>query len=186
MKIVPMRIPGVLLIEPDVFGDSRGFFMESWHKEKYAASGLDVDFVQDNHSRSGRGVLRGLHYQLEKPQGKLVRVVTGSVFDVAVDIRKGSPTFCQWVGMDLSEENQRQLYVPPGFAHGFCVLSETADFLYKCTEYYAPQDEYGISWEDPDIGIDWPNQDFLISDKDAGNRLLREMRDRLPVYGVTP
>lgn len=139
MKISPMSIPEVLLIEPDVFGDSRGFFMESWHRQKYAEAGLDVDFVQDNHSRSSRGVLRGLHYQLPQPQGKLIRVLTGSVFDVTVDIRCGSPTFGQWTGAELSEKNHRQIYVSPGFAHGFCVLSDTADFLYKCTDYYAPE-----------------------------------------------
>jgi len=186
MKITATRIPEVLLIEPDVLGDSRGFFMESWRKDKYAASGLDVEFVQDNHSRSGRGVLRGLHYQLNRPQGKLVRVVTGSVFDVAVDIRKRSPTFGHWVGMELSEENHCQLYVPPGFAHGFCVLSETADFLYKCTDFYAPGDEHGLAWNDPDIGIDWPGTDFVISGKDARNVLLRQLHDRLPVYGDMP
>ena len=183
MKLSPTRIPDVLLIEPDVFGDSRGFFMESWHKQKYAAQGLDVDFVQDNHSRSTRGVLRGLHYQLQQPQGKLVRVVTGCVFDVAVDIRRGSPTFGQWVGMELSADNRQQLYIPPGFAHGFCVLSETADFLYKCTTYYAPQDEHGILWNDPAIGIDWPGDDFVISEKDAANDLLNNMTDVLPLYG---
>lgn len=182
MKISPMNIPEVLLIEPDVFGDSRGFFMESWHRKKYAEAGLDVDFVQDNHSRSSQGVLRGLHYQLQQPQGKLVRVVTGAVFDVAVDIRRGSPTFGQWAGAELSEENQHQLYVPPGFAHGFCVLSDTADFLYKCTEFYAPEYEHGIRWDDPAIGIDWPGSDFRISDKDANNKLLSEMDSKLPVY----
>ncbi len=157
--------------------------MESWHRKKYAEAGLDVNFVQDNHSRSSRGVLRGLHYQLQQPQGKLVRVVTGAVFDVAVDIRQGSPTFGQWAGTELSEENQHQLYVPPGFAHGFCVLSDTADFLYKCTEFYAPEYEHGILWDDPAIGIDWPGSDFRISDKDANNRLLSEMDSKLPVYG---
>ena len=182
MKVTPSALPEVLLIEPDVFGDSRGFFMESWHRNKYAEQGLDVDFVQDNHSRSGKGVLRGLHYQLERPQGKLVRVVSGAVFDVAVDIRKGSPSFAQWVGTELSEENQHQLYVPPGFAHGFCVLSERADFLYKCTEFYAPQYEHGILWNDPDIGIDWPEAEYLISDKDAKHGLLSEMDAVLPVY----
>ena len=182
MKISSMKIPEVLLIEPDVFGDNRGFFMESWHRKKYADAGLDVDFVQDNHSRSSRGVLRGLHYQLEQPQGKLVRAVTGAVFDVAVDIRRGSPTFGQWVGVELSEENQHQLYVPPGFAHGFCVLSATADFLYKCTDFYAPEYEHGILWNDPVIGIDWPGRDFMISTKDANNELLSEMDDKLPVY----
>ncbi|HFD79169.1 MAG TPA: dTDP-4-dehydrorhamnose 3,5-epimerase [Gammaproteobacteria bacterium] len=182
MKVTPMEIPEVLLIEPDVFGDRRGFFLESWHRKKYAAAGLDVDFVQDNHSRSGRGVLRGLHYQLQQPQGKLVRVVTGKVFDVAVDIRRGSPTFGRWVGVELSGDNHRQLYVPPGFAHGFCVLSDSADFLYKCTDFYAPEYEHGILWNDPDIGIDWPGADFQVSDKDAANRLLRDMGERLPVY----
>ncbi|BCO32019.1 dTDP-4-dehydrorhamnose 3,5-epimerase [Thiohalobacter sp. COW1] len=182
MKITPTAIPEVLLIEPDVYGDARGFFMESWHATKYAEQGLDATFVQDNHSRSRRGVLRGLHYQLEVPQGKLVRVTAGSVFDVAVDIRKGSPTFGQWVGYELTGENFRQLYVPPGFAHGFCVLSESADFLYKCTDFYAPETEHGIRWDDPDIGIDWPGGDFQISDKDANNKLLRDMGAELPIY----
>ncbi|WJW76723.1 dTDP-4-dehydrorhamnose 3,5-epimerase [Thiohalobacter sp. IOR34] len=182
MKITPTAIPEVLVIEPDVHGDARGFFLETWHARKYAAQGLDAAFVQDNHSRSRRGVLRGLHYQLNQPQGKLVRVVSGSVFDVAVDIRKGSPTFGQWVGIELSGDNHRQFYVPPGFAHGFCVLSESADFLYKCTDYYAPEDEHGILWNDPAIGIDWPARDFLISEKDAKNGLLGEMDDVLPVY----
>jgi len=183
MKITPTRIPDVLLVEPDVFGDERGFFMETYHAEKYAEQGIDAVFVQDNHSRSTRGVLRGLHYQLEKPQGKLVRVVTGTVFDVAVDIRKGSPTFGRWVGVELSDSNHRQLYIPPGFAHGFCVTSDTADFEYKCSGYYAPETEHGIQWNDPDIGIDWPAHDYLISEKDAHNKPMSEMGDRLPVYG---
>jgi len=182
VKIIPMQIPEVLLIEPDIFGDNRGFFMESWHKQKYVEAGLDVDFVQDNHSRSVKGVLRGLHYQLERPQGKLVRVVTGAVFDVAVDIRRGSPTFSQWVGAELSEENHCQLYVPPGFAHGFCVLSESADFLYKCTEFYSPEDEQGILWSDPSIGIQWPGSNFRISEKDSTNSPLADMGNKLPVY----
>ena len=163
-------------------GDSRGFFMETWHSTKYAEQGLDVDFVQDNQSRSQRGVLRGLHYQLEQPQGKLVRVSSGSVFDVVVDIRKGSPTFGQWVGVELSGENFKQLYVPPGFAHGFCVLSESADFIYKCTDFYAPEYEHGILWNDPDIGIEWPDGEFMVSDKDAKNLLLKNMDDQLPLY----
>ena len=182
MKITPPRLAEVLLVEPDVFADARGFFMESWHAQKYAQQGLDVSFVQDNHSRSARGVLRGLHYQLRRPQGKLVRVMSGSVFDVAVYIRKGSPSFGQWVGVELSGDNFRQLYVPPVFAHGFCVLSESADFLYKCTDFYAPQDEHGILWNDPAIGIDWPGEEFAISAKDAGNSLLRDIHDRLPCY----
>lgn len=183
MKITPTRIPEVLLIEPDVFGDERGFFMESWHARKYAEQGLDVNFVQDNHSRSRKGVLRGLHYQLKVPQGKLVRVTDGTVFDVAVDIRKGSPTFGQWVGYELSGNNHLQLYVPPGFAHGFCVMSESADFLYKCTDYYAPETEFGIRWDDPDIGIEWPGGNFQISEKDASNKLLKDMGLELPDYG---
>jgi len=182
MKITPTRIPEVLLIEPDVFSDSRGFFMESWHKQKSAEQGLNADFVQDNHSHSPRGVLRGLHYQLRQPQGKLVWVVTGCVFDVAVDIRRGSPTFGQWVGAELSAENRHRFYVPPGFAHGFCVVSESADFLYKCTTYYDPQDEYGIMWNDPAIGINWPSGDFIISERDAANGLLETMTETLPVY----
>jgi len=182
MRITCSKIPDILIIEPDVFGDNRGFFMESWHAERYRENGLDVAFVQDNHSRSQRGVLRGLHYQLERPQGKLIRVVNGAVFDVAVDIRKGSPTFGQWVGTELSGNNHTQLYIPPGFAHGFCVVSDSADFLYKCTEYYLPEDEHGIIWNDPDIGIDWPGNDFTISEKDAKNSLLKSMEDRLPDY----
>ncbi|OSZ71689.1 dTDP-4-dehydrorhamnose 3,5-epimerase [Hydrogenophaga sp. IBVHS1] len=157
MNVTPTRIPDVLIIEPKVFGDARGFFFESFNQRAFnEATGLDLSFVQDNHSRSTRGVLRGLHYQVQQPQGKLVRVVRGAVFDVAVDIRKGSPTFGQWVGCELSEDNQRQLWVPPGLAHGFLVLSDTADFLYKTTDYYAPQHERCILWNDPGVGIKWP------------------------------
>lgn len=181
MQVIPSEHPDVLLIEPDVFPDERGFFMETFHAKKYSQQGLPEVFLQDNHSRSTRGVLRGLHYQLEHPQGKLVRVVSGEVFDVAVDIRKGSPQFGKWVGFVLSEENQRQVYVPPGFAHGFCVLSEQADFMYKCTELYAPGDEYGIAWNDPDVGIDWPQLDYSLSDKDQHFPLLRDA-DKLPAY----
>lgn len=181
MRATPLDHPEVLLIEPDVFPDPRGFFMETFHSIKYAEHGLPAVFLQDNHSRSSRGVLRGLHYQLENPQGKLVRVVSGEVFDVAVDIRRGSPRFGTWVGAVLSEENQRQIYVPPGFAHGFCTLSERADFLYKCTELYAPGDEYGIAWDDPDIAIEWPQLDYLLSDRDLANPLLSES-DHLPEY----
>jgi len=160
--------------------------MESWHKQKFSEQGLSVDFVQDNHSHSTRGVLRGLHYQLQQPQGKLVRVVTGCVFDVAVDIRQGSPSFGQWVGVELSADNRCQLYIPPGFAHGFCVTSDEADFLYKCTSYYSPQDEHGILWNDPDIGIKWPDESFSISEKDAANGLLKNMATVLPVYRKLP
>ena len=181
MQVIPSEHPDVLLIEPDVFPDERGFFMETFHAKKYSQQGLPEVFLQDNHSRSTRGVLRGLHYQLEHPQGKLVRVVSGEVFDVAVDIRKGSPQFGKWVGFVLSEENQRQVYVPPGFAHGFCVLSEQADFMYKCTDLYTPGDEYGIAWDDPDIGIDWPQLEYSLSDKDQHYPLLRDT-DKIPVY----
>ena len=181
MRATPLDHPEVLLIEPDVFPDPRGFFMETFHSIKYAEHGLPAVFLQDNHSRSSRGVLRGLHYQLKNPQGKLVRVVSGEVFDVAVDIRRGSPWYGKWVGAILSEENHRQMYVPPGFAHGFCTLSEHADFLYKCTDLYAPGDEYGIAWDDPEIAIEWPEMDYLISDKDLANPLLIES-DHLPEY----
>lgn len=181
MRATPLDHPEVLLIEPDVFPDPRGFFMETFHAIKYAEHGLPAVFLQDNHSRSSRGVLRGLHYQLNNPQGKLVRVVSGEVFDVAVDIRRGSPWFGKWVGAILSEENHRQMYVPPGFAHGFCTLSEHADFLYKCTDLYAPGDEYGIAWDDPEIAIEWPEMDYLILDKDLANPLLIES-DHLPEY----
>ena len=156
MKFTPTEIPDVILIEPDVFGDNRGFFMETWHAEKFAAGGIAADFVQDNHSRSSHGILRGLHYQVTKPQGKLVRVLGGEVFDVAVDLRKNSATFGQWVGMHLSEDNKKMLWVPPGFAHGFYVISEQADFFYKCTDFYVPEYERAIRWDDPDFGIDWP------------------------------
>lgn len=157
MKVTPTAIPDVLLIEPRVFGDVRGFFFESFNERAFAsATGLDVTFVQDNHSRSQQGVLRGLHYQIRQPQGKLVRVVVGEVFDVAVDLRRQSPTFGQWVGQLLSAESKLQLWVPAGFAHGFVVLSEVAEFLYKTTDYYAPEHEQCIAWNDSTIGIDWP------------------------------
>lgn len=151
-------IPDLLVLEPQVFGDARGFFFESFNQQEFhRATGLNLNFVQDNHSRSAKGVLRGLHYQVQQPQGKLVRVVRGAVFDVAVDIRKNSNTFGQWVGMELSEDNHKQMWIPPGFAHGFVVLSDSADFLYKTTEYYAPQHERCIAWNDPAIGITWPS-----------------------------
>lgn len=157
MKATPTAIADVLVIEPKVFGDARGFFYESFNQRAFnEATGLDLNFVQDNHSRSRKGVLRGLHYQVEQPQGKLVRVARGAVYDVAVDIRPASPTFGKWVGVELTEDNHKQLWVPPGLAHGFLVLSETADFLYKTTDYYAPAHERAILWNDPAIGIDWP------------------------------
>jgi dTDP-4-dehydrorhamnose 3,5-epimerase len=182
MKVTATNIPGVVVIEPDVFRDPRGFFMEMFHAEKFRSQGLPHTFVQDNQSRSARGVLRGLHYQLRHPQGKLVRVASGEVFDVAVDIRQGSPFFGRWVGSVLSEENRLQMCIPPGFAHGFCVLSEQADVVYKCTDLYAPGDEYGIAWDDPDIGIQWPQVDYLLSDRDRRNPRLSESGERLPLY----
>ncbi|MGB9670227.1 MAG: dTDP-4-dehydrorhamnose 3,5-epimerase [Halothiobacillaceae bacterium] len=177
MKLTPTSIPEVILIEPKVFGDHRGFFLESWNARTFAALGLDLTFVQDNHSRSSRGILRGLHYQLVRPQGKLVRVTRGEVFDVAVDLRQGSPTFGRWIGAHLSEDNHRMLWVPPGFAHGFLVLSETADFLYKCTDYYAPEHERCIRWDDPALGIAWPLDGIgtpILSTKDAQGTPWRE------------
>ena len=169
MKVTPTAIPDLLVVEPKVFGDARGFFFESYNRQAFReASGIDADFVQDNHSRSARGVLRGLHYQLRQAQGKLVRVVRGSVYDVAVDVRRSSPTFGRWVGLELSEDNHRQLWIPPGFAHGFLVLSDSADFLYKTTDYYAPQHERCIAWNDPTLAIDWPLDGApQVSAKDA-------------------
>ena len=174
MNVIATAIPEVLIIEPKVFGDARGFFYESFNQQAFnEATGTDHQFVQDNHSRSTKGVLRGLHYQIQQPQGKLVRVARGSVFDVAVDVRKSSPTFGQWVGVELSEDNHRQLWVPPGFAHGFLVTSESADFLYKTTDYYAPAHERCIAWNDLDIGIDWPVdlQPSLSAKDQLGQRL---------------
>ena len=170
MKVTPTSIADVLIIEPRVFGDQRGFFLESFNQRQFnAATGTDFNFVQDNHSRSAKSVLRGLHYQVGQPQGKLVRVVRGAVFDVAVDIRPSSPTFGQWFGLELSEENHRQLWVPPGLAHGFLVLSDSAEFLYKTTDYYAPEQERCIVWNDPTLGIAWPLEGGspLLSGKDA-------------------
>ena len=167
MNVISTSIPDVKLIEPKVFGDARGFFFESFNQKAFnEATGTNHQFVQDNHSRSAKGVLRGLHYQIQQPQGKLVRVVRGAVFDVAVDIRKSSPTFGRWVGAELSEDNQHQLWVPPGFAHGFLVLSDMADFLYKTTDYYAPQYERSILWNDSDLNIDWPIGEPILSNKD--------------------
>jgi dTDP-4-dehydrorhamnose 3,5-epimerase len=169
MKAMPMAIPEVVLLEPKVFGDARGFFYESFNQKAFnEATGLDLSFVQDNHSRSGKGVLRGLHYQVRQPQGKLVRVVRGAVFDVAVDVRRSSPDFGRWVGAELSEDNNRQLWVPPGFAHGFIVLSDSADFLYKTTDYYAPEHERCIAWNDAAIGVEWPaGLQPRLSEKDS-------------------
>ena len=177
MQATRLAIPEVVLIEPKVFGDARGFFFESFNQHAFnEATATDHQFVQDNHSRSVRGVLRGLHYQLRQPQGKLVRVARGRVWDVAVDIRRGSPSFGQWVGAELSEDNQRQLWVPPGFAHGFVVLSDSADFLYKTTDYYAPEHERCIAWNDPQLAIGWPDAGVPVqlSAKDQAGRLLAE------------
>jgi len=174
MQFIQTSIPDVIVIEPDVFGDERGFFMETWQRTNFAANGIDHDFVQDNHSLSRKGILRGLHYQILNPQGKLVRAIRGEVFDVAVDIRASSPTFGKWEGVVLSEANKRMLWVPPGFAHGFYVTSETAEFVYKCTDFYTPEFERSIIWNDPDIGITWPldGNKPLLSDKDqAGTSL---------------
>lgn len=181
LQVTPTAIPGVLILEPKRFGDERGFFLESFNQRAFnEATGLDVQFVQDNHSRSAKGVLRGLHYQLPPhAQGKLVRVVRGSVFDVAVDIRRDSPTFGQWVGVELSEDNHRQLWIPPGLAHGFLVTSESADFLYKTTDYYAPAAERGLRWDDPTVGIAWPldGVQLIIAERDRQAPLLTPSSD---------
>ena len=182
MKFTPTEIPEVIVVEPDVYGDERGFFFESYHAEKYREGGISGTFVQDNQSRSGKGVLRGLHAQLTKPQGKLVQVLSGSVLDVAVDIRRGSPTFGKWVGVELTGENHKQLWVPPGFAHGFSTLSDSVDFAYKCTGFYYPEDEIGILWNDPAIGVDWRLADPSLSKKDAENPTLAQAESRLPTY----
>ncbi|WP_086617552.1 dTDP-4-dehydrorhamnose 3,5-epimerase [Erythrobacter tepidarius] len=177
MNIIETAIPGVLIIEPRVFGDARGFFMETWNAAGFAAAGLDLAFVQDNHSRSQKGVLRGLHFQNPGPQGKLVRVANGAVFDVAVDLRASSSTFGQWVGVELSAANKRMLWVPEGFAHGFLTLADDTDFLYKCTAPYAPQSEHTLAWNDPAVGIAWPLNgiDPLISEKDARGLALADV-----------
>ncbi len=183
VKFIQTSLPGVLRVEPQVFEDHRGFFCEIYHQKKYVAGGIDLSFVQDSYSHSKQNTLRGLHYQLSHPQGKLLSVIRGEVFDVAVDIRRGSPTFGQWVGTHLTAENRHQIFVPEGFAHGFCVLSETADVLYKCTDFYAPDDDFGILWSDPTIGIDWPVQTPILSVKDSQNpRLDAVPEELLPVY----
>lgn len=177
MIVTETALPGVRIIEPKVHGDPRGFFMETFQAKRYAdIAGIDLPFVQDNHSRSARGVLRGLHAQKQRPQGKLVRCARGEVFDVAVDINPVSPNFGTWVGVVLSDVNQRQFWVPPGYAHGFVVLSDIADFEYKCTDYYDPSDEIGLIWNDPDVGIDWPIKDPLLSAKDQALPTLAELR----------
>jgi dTDP-4-dehydrorhamnose 3,5-epimerase len=183
MMIVETKIPGLIIIEPKVYGDNRGFFLETWNKERYRTAGIPVDFVQDNLSLSRRGVLRGLHFQNPNTQGKLVYVLQGDVFDIAVDIRLGSPTFGEWVSLTLSGENKRQVYIPPGFAHGFCVTSDTALFVYKCTDVYNPSAEGNILWNDPALGIDWPVAAPELSPKDREGIPLADFpRERLPRY----
>jgi len=175
VRIIETELAGVVIIEPGVFADERGYFLETYNRRRYSTvPGLEVEFVQDNHSHSKRNVLRGLHLQRRNPQGKLVRVVQGHVWDVAVDVDPGSPTFRRWVGIDLSGENRRQVYVPPGYAHGFCVLSDAADFEYKCTRYYDASDEVGIRWDDPELAIAWPVAIPVLSDRDRRNPLLAE------------
>lgn len=177
MNVIETSLKGVLIIEPDVFGDHRGFFKEAFQVERYAELGIDLPFVQDNHSRSQKGVIRGLHLQKTRPQGKLVSCSRGAVFDVAVDVNSRSETFGQYVGLELSEENHRQLWIPPGYAHGFCVLSDVADFHYKCTDLYFPEDEGGLIWNDPDVCIDWPIENPSLSSKDLLLPTLSQLRD---------
>ncbi|HNB06212.1 MAG TPA: dTDP-4-dehydrorhamnose 3,5-epimerase [Thauera aminoaromatica] len=176
MKVIETALPGVLIIEPKAFGDHRGFFLETFQVERYREAGITLPFVQDNHSRSQRGVLRGLHFQKTRPQGKLVSVSRGAVYDVAVDIDPSSATYGKFVGVELNDDNHRQMWVPPGYAHGFCVLSEVADFQYKCTDFYFPADEGGLAWNDPDVGIPWPITEPQLSAKDVNNPRLRDLK----------
>ena len=178
MKVIETALPGLVIIEPKVFGDHRGFFLETFQVDPYREAGITLPFVQDNHSRSQRGVLRGLHFQKTRPQGKLVSVSRGAVYDVAVDIDPASATYGQFVGVELNDDNHRQLWIPPGYAHGFCVLSEVADFQYKCTDFYFPADEGGLLWNDPDVGIPWPITEPQLSAKDANNPRLRDLTPR--------
>ncbi|WP_458071329.1 dTDP-4-dehydrorhamnose 3,5-epimerase [Rhodanobacter sp. BL-MT-08] len=183
MKVIETTLPGALILEPQVFGDSRGFFYESYHQARYRDAGITGDFVQTNVSRSAKSVLRGLHYQWPKPQGKLVSVLEGEVYDVAVDIRRGSPNFGQWVGVMLTADNHRHFWIPEGFAHGFCVLSEFATFTYQCTALYDASADAGVRWNDAEIGIDWPLSEPLLSDKDRKTPLLKDIAtDRLPIF----
>jgi dTDP-4-dehydrorhamnose 3,5-epimerase len=183
MKVLLTELEGVLIIEPDVFSDERGFFLESFNAARYIQAGLPADaFVQDNHSCSVPGTIRGMHYQLRHPQAKLIRVIRGAVIDVAVDIRRGAPTFGKWVGVELSAENKRQLFIPTGFAHGFCVPDEISEVEYKCTAYYAPDDQHGVTWNDPLLEISWPVRDPILSKKDAGYPPLSPDRSDLPTY----
>ena len=187
MNIITTNLPGVIVIEPKVYVDKRGFFLETFREDVLLQAGINAHFVQDNHTRSSQGVVRGLHNQMTQTQGKLVRVAAGSVFDVVVDVRSGSPTFGQWYGTELNEDNIKMIYVPPGFAHGFVVLSETADFIYKCTDYYHPESEQGIAWDDPDLNIDWSIAEIAekisLSDKDKQNVKLKDQpAEKLPAY----
>jgi len=181
LRFLPTAIESVIIVEPDVYKDALGFFFETFHADKYAAAGIHGPFVQDNQSRSVGGTVRGLHLQLQQPQGKLIRVIEGEVFDVAVDVRRGSPTFGRWVGATLSAENFRQCYVPPGFAHGLAVLSPVAQVEYKCTELYNPASELGIAWNDPALAIEWPVDDPILSERDRRHPHLAEVHDRLPI-----
>ena len=182
MNILTTKLAGVLIVEPVVFRDERGWFLETYHAPKYQNGGIPLSFVQDNCSLSVRGTLRGLHAQLSRPQGKLVRVIKGEIFDVAIDIRRGSPTFASWTGVTLTAENFKQIYIPPGFAHGFCVLSDRAEVEYKCTDVYTPGDEITITWNDARIGIHWPNDSPILSPKDAAGQSLQMLWDKLPEY----
>ncbi len=184
MNVKETKLAGVLVLEPDVFSDERGFFLETWNSASYENAGIEGPFVQDNVSFSKRGVLRGLHFQYSQSQGKLIQILSGGVVDIVVDIRKGSPTFSQWVSEELSDANHRQMYIPPGFAHGFCVISDTAVFSYKCTDYYNPATENGIIWNDPDLNIDWPIKEPILSPKDKEYPRLKDFRpDKLPDFG---
>ncbi len=185
MRVIPADIPEVLLIEPDVFTDTRGFFLETFHAERYGAHGMRGPFVQDNHSRSVQGTVRGLHLQVARPQAKLIRVIVGEIFDVAVDVRLGSPTFGKWVGVRLSAESFRQYYIPEGFAHGFSVLSPVAEIEYKCTDLYDPPGQIGLAWNDPTLGIPWGVDAPVLSDRDRQNPTIAEARHLLPRYGST-
>ena len=184
MRFVPTELPGVIVVEPDIHRDSRGFFLETYQAAKYSAGGIDGPFVQDNHSRSVAGTLRGLHLQVRHPQGKLVRAIEGEIFDVAVDVRRGSPTFGRWVGLTISADNFRQCYIPPGFAHGFAVVSPVAQVEYKCTDVYDPADELGVAWNDAAIGIAWPIAAPVLSERDARHPPLASLLDRLPVWNA--
>lgn len=184
MKIVRTELDGVVVLEPRVVGDARGFFFESYHAERYAGAGLPQTFVQDNHSSSAAGTIRGLHYQLRSPQAKLIRVIRGAVYDVAVDIRLGSPTFGRWVAVDLSAENKRQLFIPTGFAHGFCAIVDGAEIEYRCSDYYDPDDQRGVAWDDPALAIPWPTDRPILSDKDRSYLPLTPDRPDLPHYDL--